>query len=391
MGMGVRGWLTARRTALAAVAVVAALAFWWTPVGTFPWKSTAGADKLRTVKTTRGSLEVTAAATGTFQPLDYVDVGAQLSGQLKSVLVKPGDAVRRGQLVAKIDDSTARARLAQNEALLASVRAQAAAKQAQAEHARVQRDRSAHLVASGFLSVAAQDAAEANVASLAAEADGLRAQAASLVAVIAQARTELRFAEVRAPMDGVVVSIAARAGQSLNAAQVAPVILRIADLRSLALVAQVSEADVVALRPGMNARFNLLGIADRDFAGRVRQVLPAPNVVNSVVFYEVLVEVPRADDLFRIGMTAQVYFVLARHECMVKIPRAALPPDLRALRTVRLNVLGADREPRPVEVEIIAANDAEGGVSCDAAGRAGLGDGSEIVLPAADAKKDRKA
>jgi macrolide-specific efflux system membrane fusion protein len=340
----------------------------------------AQADGLRTVKATRGALEITAAATGTFQPLEYVDVGAQLTGQLKAVTVRLGDAVRRGQLVAEIDDTTARARLAQTEASLASVRAQIAAKAAQAALARSQRDRNAHLVERRFLSVATQDAADAAYASLAAEADSLRAQAASLAAVIEQARTELRFAEVRAPMDGVVIALLARPGQALNAVQQAPVILRIANLRSLALVAQVSEADVVHIRPGMAARFNLLGVADRDFAGRVRQVLPAPNVINSVVFYDVLVEASGADELFRVGMTAQVFFVLARHACMLKVPRVALPADFRAPRAVRLAALGADGRPRDVEVEVAAANDAEGGILCDAADRVGLADGAEIVL-----------
>lgn len=288
------------------------------------------ADGVRTAKATRGPLEVTVAATGTFQPLDYVDVGAQLSGQLKAVTVRLGDVVRRGQLIAEIDDTTARARLAQTEASLASVRAQIAAKEAQTELARIQRDRNARLVERGFLSVATQEITEASHASLEAETDSLRAQARSLAATIEQAQTELRFAAVRAPMDGVVVALIARTGQAVNAVQQAPVILRIANFESLALIAQVSEADVVHIRPDMPARFNLLGLVDREFAGSVRQILPAPNVINSVVFYDVLVEVPRVENLFKIGMTAQVFFVLARHECMVKIPQADRSARLRS-------------------------------------------------------------
>lgn len=351
---------------------------------------TQASDGSRTVKATRGSLEVTAAAIGTFQPLEFVDVGAQLSGQLKSVKVQPGDVVRRGELIAEIDDTTARARLTQTKASLASVRAQIVARQAQIELARIQRNRNAHLVDRGFVSVSTLDTAEAALASLDAEADSLRAQAGSLIAVIEQARTELRFAEVRAPMDGVVIALTARPGQALNAAQQAPVILRIANLKSLTLVAQISEADVVHIRQGMEARFNLLGVADRDFMGRVRQILPAPNVINSVVFYDVLVEIPRAEDLFRIGMTAQIYFVLARHACMLRIPRVALPPDLKTPQEIRLVALGEGRKPFPVDVQIAAANDTEAGLPCEAADRAGLGEGVEIVMPAAAVKKDKK-
>ncbi len=348
------------------------------------------ADALRTVNAARGSLEVTAAATGTFQPLIFVDVGAQLSGQLKSVSVNAGDAVRRGQLVAEIDDATARARLAQNEASLASVRAQAAAKHAQIELARVQRDRNLRLVEYGFLSVATLDIAEATLAGLDAEADSLLAQASSLTAVIEQARAELRYAKVRAPIDGTVVALLARPGQALNAAQQVPTILRIADLESMVLIAQVSEADVVHVRPGMEARFNLLGVADRNFAGRVRQVLPWPNVINGVVFYDVLVEPAKPEDLFRIGMTAQIYFLFARHECVLKIPRVALPADLKPPRRLRLAVLGPDRKPHPTEIEITAVNDTEVGISCAAAERAGLADGAEIVMPASATEKSKK-
>lgn len=368
----------ARRVRIAFAVAIAAL------VLALVWVETSDSQRapdkqVRTVKVTRGPLELTAAATGTFQPLEFVDVGAQLSGQLKAVKVQPGDVVRRGQVIAEIDDTTARARLVQNEALAASVRAQLAAKVAQVELARVQRDRNTRLVERGFVSVATQDAAEANLASMEAEARSLGAQAGALNAVIEQSSTELRYAQVRAPMDGVVVVLAARSGQALNAAQQAPVILRIANLASLVLVAQVSEADVVNLTPGVSARLNLLGVADRSFQGRVRKVLPSPNVVNSVVFYDVLVDVA-PDPLFRIGMTAQVFFVLASHDCMMRIPRVALPADFRPPRKVEVKVLDANRAPRKLAVDVSAASDVEGGVRCEDAERAGLREGSEIVI-----------
>ena len=347
-------------------------------------------EPVRTVKVTRGPLEVTSAATGTFQPLEYVDVGAQLSGQLRAVKVQPGELVRRGQLIAEIDDATAKARLAQTQAALASVRAQLAAKEAQTDHARVQRGRSAGLVERGFISVAEHDTAITNLSALEAEAESLRAQAGSFQAVIEQALTELRFAQVLAPIDGVVVSLLARPGQALNAAQQAPVILRIANLRSLALIAQVSEADIVKLAPGADARFSLLGLSERTFSGRVTKILPAPNIVNSVVFYDAVVNTAQPDELFRIGMTAQVFFVLSRHECMLRIPRIALPADLSPPRRVALSVKGADQGASVVQVDITAVNDLEGGVACDAAEGAGLRDGAEIVVPEVAAAKGRK-
>jgi macrolide-specific efflux system membrane fusion protein len=353
-------------------------------VAGMPWrKRAADAEGVRTVAVTRGSLEITAAGTGTFELQEYVDVGAQISGQLKAVPVKLGETVRRGQLVAVIDDTTTRARLAQTEAMLASAQAQIAAKQAQAALARAQRDRNIRLVERGFLSAATQETAETGVISLDAEVASLRAQAASLSAVIAQVRTELTFAEVRAPMSGTVVAFVARPGQTLNAAQQSPVILRIGNIDSLGLVVAVSEADVVHVRPGMTVRFQLLGAPERQFSGHVKEILPSPRVVNSVVFYDVLVQPSQRDELFRIGMTAQAFFLIARHDCMLKIPRAALPVDLRPPQTVRINLLEAGRTLRPLQVEIAAADDTDGGVPCDQGARAGLVEGARVAIPSA--------
>lgn len=372
-----------RRSVLFALgASVLALSVWFGYALLVDAGAKAPDSALRTVKTSRGVLEVTAAATGTFQAMDYVDVGAQLSGQLKAITVRLGDTVQRGQLVAEIDDATARARLAQTEASLASVQAQIASKQAQAELARVQRDRNGLLVRRGFISVSTQEIADASVSSLTAEVDSLRAQAANLAATVDQATTELRFAKVNAPMDGIVVALVARPGQTLNANQQAPVILRIADTASLALMAQASEADVINIRPGTEARFALLGLANRDFSGRVRQILPSPNIVNGVVFYDVLIEVPREQEFFRIGMTAQVLFILKRYECMLKIPRVALPADLRPPRSVTLAITSAGRPPSEVPVHIEAVSDTEGGIPCDAADRAGLADGANVAVSA---------
>lgn len=336
-------------------------------------------ESRRTVRIERGPLEVTMAATGSFQALDYVDIGAQLSGQLKSVTVNPGDAVRRGQIVAVIDDTTARARLAQYEASLAAVRAQKAAKAAQIVLAKAQLDRNASLEVRQFVSKAAKEITAAAVTSLEAEADSLQALAESAAALVQQARADLRFAEVRAPMDGVVVTISARPGQTLNATQQAPVILRIINPDSIVLVAQVSEADIVRLNPGAEARFRLLGDPDRDYTGRVAQIFPMPNVVNGVVYYETRIDLVRADDRFRIGMTAIVSFLLERHDCVLKVPRSALPPDLRLPQEV--TIVLPDRSPASATVPIVAANDTDGGIPCDEAARLGLSDGMRMVIP----------
>jgi macrolide-specific efflux system membrane fusion protein len=371
----------ARRTGLwiaGSVSVLAAL--WiWAASRDGPASAQPG-DGVPSVSVTRGPLEIVVAASGTFELQEYVDVGAQMSGQLRSVMVPLGAVVKRGQLVASIDDTAARARLAQTEASLASARAQIAAKQAQIDLARVQVSRNARLVERGFLSVATQDTTEATLASLEAEAESLKAQAASVAAVIEQAKTELKFSEVVAPIDGTVVSLFARPGQTLNATQQAPTILRIGDLRSLRLVANVSEADIVHIRPAMAVRLHLLGASEQSYAGKVREILPSPRLINSVVFYDVLVEPLKSNEIFRIGMTAQLFFLVARHDCMLKIPRNALPVDLRVPQRVTLTVIGSDKIRRPLSANVTAADDMHGGITCQDGIGLGLEEGAQVLL-----------
>jgi len=306
-----------------------------------------------------------------------------LSGQLKSVEVLPGDTVSRGQLVAVIDDTLARSRLAQTKASLDSLRAQRAAKEAQIALARLQFERSSKLMQRGVAAAASHQTAEAAVATLMAERDALSAQEQGLEAAITQAETELKFAKIHAPMDGTVVAVVAKPGQTLNASQQAPTILRIADLKSLQLVAQVSEADVLHVRHGMSAYFSVLGAPGKRWTGQVLRVLPSPTVINNVVLYDVLIEAPDPDAVFKLQMTAQVFFVLEQYACVLQLPRAVLPRGFSPPGPLRLDVAAAGGQLRKVQVPVAVVNDTEAGIDCREAKTAGLRNGDRIHLLAA--------
>jgi macrolide-specific efflux system membrane fusion protein len=271
----------------------------------------------------RGDVESTVVAAGIVQPVKYVDVGAQTSGKLKSLKVIRGDQVKENQLLAEIDPALADTALTGANATLENMTSQRAVKQAQLVLATVQRDRNDELFAELLISAndrditrAAYDVAFADVASLS-------AQMKQATAAVDTAKANLGYTKITAPMAGEVVSISLLEGQTLNANQQAPKILRIADISTVTVWAQVSEADIVRVKIGQDVYFTVLG-EPRRWNGKIRQILPTPELINNVVFYDVLFDIPNPERELNIQMTAQVFIVLARAKGVLLIPAAAI-------------------------------------------------------------------
>lgn len=282
-----------------------------------------------TVTVETGDLERTVAALGKLEPLEYVDVGTQVSGQLRKIHVAPGDVVNAGDLLAEIDPTVYETRVAADRATLLSLEAQLAERKAMLDLARKRHDRQKGLHAANATSREELDAS-------AAEAKAAEARVAVLEAEISKARSTLEaneanlgYTRIEAPMDGTVMSLSARQGQTLNANQSAPIILQIADLETMTVRTQVSEADIGKLAPGMHAWFTTLGDPERRWTGTLRQILPTPEVLNDVVLYNALFEVTNPDRRLMPQMTAQVFFVLDRAEDAAIVPLSALRPGPR--------------------------------------------------------------
>jgi macrolide-specific efflux system membrane fusion protein len=280
----------------------------------------------RTSAVVKGDIETTVTALGNLQPKDYVDVGAQISGQLEKLHVDIGDMVKSGDLLAEIDgtryEAQVRADLASIESLNAQIVQQSANLElARSTHARNQRLYEARAVSQEELesSSAALKVAEAELNSLRAQLDEAQSQLDGDTA-------NLGYTKIYAPMTGTVVSKSAVEGQTLNANQTAPTIVRIADLATMTVWAQVAEADVVKIRPGVPVYFTTLGLPERRWEGTVRQILPTPEVVNDVVLYDVLVDIANGDGVLMTEMTAQVFFVLGAARDVPIVPVAALKP-----------------------------------------------------------------
>jgi len=293
--------------------------------GAFGYHRAFGAAKVvyATATVERGDVESTVVAAGILQPVKYVDVGAQTSGKLKSLKVKRGDMVTEDQLLAEIEPVLADAALTSATATLANVTAQRADKQAQLVLAQAQKTRNDDLFARQMISANDRDVTRAAYDAAFAEVAALSAQVKQAAAAVDTAKANLGYTKITAPMAGEVVSITTLEGQTINANQQAPNILRIADIGTITVWAQVSEADIVRVKPGQDVYFTILGDSRR-WTSTIRQILPTPELINNVVFYDVLFDVPNPERVLDIQMTAQVFIVRARAKNALLIPTAAI-------------------------------------------------------------------
>jgi macrolide-specific efflux system membrane fusion protein len=312
-----------------------------------------------TAPVVRGDVESTVVAAGILQPILYVDVGAQTSGKLQSLKVKRGDQVVKDQLLAEIDPVLADSALTAANATLQNITSQHALKQAQLALAKAQRDRTDKLFADGIIAASDRDVAKANFDVASDDVASVAAQMKQASAAVDTAKANLGYTKITAPMAGEVVSITALEGQTLNANQQAPNILRIADISTMTVWAQVSEADIVHVMPGQAVYFTVLG-ASRRWSSTVRQILPTPELINNVVFYDVLFDVPNPDRQLDIQMTAQVFIVLAQAKGVLLIPAAAIGNAPAGSQT-KVQVLKADGsiELRTVKIGIKSEISAE--------------------------------
>lgn len=301
-----------------------------------------GRDTLTTVTVTRGSIENSVTALGTLQPRRYVDVGAQASGQIRKIHVEAGDQVQEGQLLVEIDPSTQKAKLDASRYAIENLKAQLQEQKAQHELARQKYQRQQRLAAGNATREEDVQTAKAELSATQARVDMFQAQILQAQASLRSDEAELGYTRIYAPMTGTVVAVDARVGQTLNAQQQTPLILRIAKLSPMTVWAEVSEADIGHVKPGMTAYFTTLSGGNRRWTSTVRQILPippkplnetqgsgSPNSTSKsgsgrVVLYTVLLDVDNSDNALMAEMTTQVFFVASQVKDALTAPVAAL-------------------------------------------------------------------
>lgn len=297
-----------------------------------------------TARVERANLEDAVLAAGTLYAHRQVDVGAQVSGQLKALKVELGDKVEQGQLLAEIDPTLLEHALKQAEAQEQSLRAQRGATQARLRRASLVAARERQLWERQATSRDALEQAQADWEVERANLGDIEANWKRARIEVDKARANAGYTRILAPMSGEVVAIVTRQGQTVIAEQQAPVILKLADLDTMTVKAQVSEADVLRVASGQRVHFTVLGDPDTHYEGKVRAIEPAPPEFTepsgsgvsagmsgaspsrggAAVFYNALFEVPNPGHRLRISMTAQVSIVQGTAAGTLVVPASAL-------------------------------------------------------------------
>lgn len=282
-------------------------------------------------------LEQLIMADGTLKARKQVSVGAQVSGQIKKLHVTLGQEVKQGELLVEIDDLPQQNALKDALAQRDNLQAQLDSKEATLRNARLAYQRQRQIVAIGLGSTADHDSAKATLGETLADIRALNAQRVQAEIAVDTARVNLGYTRILAPLSGTVVAMPVEEGQTLNASQSTPILLKIAQLDTMTVEARISEADVINVRVGMPVYFTILGNSQRRFEGSLRAIEPAPDTINdddttsssdsSAIYYHGLFEVPNQDGQLRISMTAQVYLVVARLKDTLVIPAIALQGD----------------------------------------------------------------
>jgi HlyD family secretion protein len=278
----------------------------------------------RTVKLERGDISVVVTATGTLNADTTVQVGTQVSGTIARLFADFNSVVKKGQIIAVIDTTFLHTQVQDAEANLEG--ATARVHQTQRDFSRTE-----DLFKKGLASQSDYDAAKTNYESAAAALK-------SAQAALDRARINLKYATIRAPIDGVVISRNVDIGQTVAASLAAPTLFVIAnDLTKMQVQASIDEADIGKIHVGQSVKFTVDAYPDRQFQGKVEQVRLQPNVVQNVVNYTVIIEAPNPDLKLMPGMTATITVLVDHRENVLKLPNLALrfQPDQKELEALR--------------------------------------------------------
>jgi len=286
-----------------------------------------------TVTVVRGNLEDTVLASGTLEASSLVSVGAQVSGTIQSVNVKLGDELKAGDVIAQIDSLNQENAVKAAQAALDNINAQKAAEEASLAKYKKALDRANALGAGQLISQADYDTAQANLDASLARLKSLDAQIAQATLSIQSAQLSLDRTKITAPSGGTVVAVLVDQGQTVNAAQAAPIIAKIADLDTMQIKAEISEADVARVKVGQQVYFTVLGDPNTRIKATLKSIEPAPTSIASdsdatststAIYYNGIFEVPNPDHSLRISMTAKVTIVLDAVANALTIPTSGL-------------------------------------------------------------------
>jgi len=322
---------------LAALAVAAVAAFFIIRGK----KASEGELILRTWTVEPTDISTSITATGTLEPVKEVEVGTQVSGIISKIYVDFNDEVKAGQLIAELDKSVLKQELASSQANLNSSKAEY-------DYQLANYNRSKTLHDDSLISDADFESAQYSY---------LRSKYAYQQAQsnYTKAKTNLGYAMIYSPIDGVVLNRAVDEGQTVASGFSTPTLFTIAQsLKEMRVIANIDEADIGSVQEGQRVMFEVDAYPDDQFNGTVEQVRLQATTTSNVVTYEVVIDAPNEDLKLKPGLTASIYIYTTDLKDVIAVPVRALswtPEGMRAPFENCVWVMGPDGQPQAREVE----------------------------------------
>ena len=301
-----------------------------------------------TKKAKKGSFSKKVDATGEIFATELIDVGAQVSGQIKKLYVKLGDQVKKGDMIASIDSSTQQNSIDNKEAQLAIYKAQLESAKVALNIAKTQFDRENAIFAKNATSKQEFESAKNTYSANSAKIKELEAQIKQTNIALSTAKINLGYTKITAPRDGTVVSVQVEEGQTVNANQTTPTIVNIADLSHVKMKMQIAEGDITKIKVGTPVEYSILSEPTKKFQTTVSSIDPGLTTLSdgsygssssskssysssssssSAVYYYAQSIVDNKDGILRIGMTTQNELLIANVEDAIIVPSIGIKKD----------------------------------------------------------------
>lgn len=343
------------------LALVVAVAGTWVSMASTPTQENLPLETIGT-----GDIEKVVLVTGVLKPAVQVNVGAQVNGQLRKLYVRQGEKVQKGQLLAEIDPTLQESDLNNTRAQLASAKAQKLSAQATLLRYRQELNRQSMMLRDGSGVRSEYEQARAQYDAQVQQIDVSDAQIVQAEMAVKTAQANLSYTRIVAPIDGEVLGIVTREGQTIVSSQTAPTILVLADLDTMQVQTRISEADVQKIRPGQPLRFYVIANPDKRYTSTMGFVQPAPqealeapgdgrmggNQQAMAVYYTGTFEVPNAGRELKTSMTAQVFIQIAEAKNVLRVPVAALGQALDTERYTITTVEDGKTRTRTIRIGI---------------------------------------
>ena len=331
----------------------------------------------------RGKIAQTVSATGEISATNLVDVGAQVSGQIKKMHVKIGDVVKEGDLIAEIDNVTQVNEVNTRKAQLQTYQAQLESAQVALKIAQRKYSRYKSLASADAVSKEEFEATEDSLATNRAKIKELQSSIRQTQIAINTAEKDLGYTRITAPSAGTVVSLVVEQGQTINSSQTSPTVVQIADLTSMTNKMQIAEGDATKVKAGQTVNFTILSEPDTPISAKLDSIDPglttmsqgsyskSTDTTSSAIYYFARATVPNPEGKLAIGMTTQNTVEIASVDNVLVVPTVAIKTK-DGKKFVR--VLGANNQAVDKEIQTGLKD------SMNTEVKSGLNEGDKVVM-----------